>query len=113
MIDIKSLTLGEIDRIETLSNLSIDSLGEDGTPKGKMMAAMVFVIKRREELRNGLPPRFTFADAQEMTTSEAYEVLGMNAEDLSGGPEEAPEAPAKKTRAKAPTQAPEDPTPGE
>ena len=111
MIDVKSLTLGEIDRIETLSNLSIDSLGEDGTPKGKMMAAMVFVIKRREELRNGLPPRFAFADAQEMTTAEAYKVLGMETGDEA---EEAPvEAPAKKPRAKAPTKAPEDPTPGE
>ena len=78
MFDVKSLTLGEIDKIEDLSGRSIDSIGDDGAPKGKMLAAMVFVMKRRQHLAEGRPPSPTdWNDALGMTMVEANEVLGI------------------------------------
>lgn len=77
-IDIQSLTLGEIDRIETLAGQSIDSFGEDDTPKGKMMAALVFVYKRREQLAAGVPLTFKWEDALAMPMTEATAFLGFS-----------------------------------
>ncbi|HZX00359.1 MAG TPA: hypothetical protein VFF10_09875 [Trueperaceae bacterium] len=93
MFDVKSLTLGEIDRIEELSGRSIDSIGDDGAPKGKMLAAMVFVMKRREHLAAGRPPSPTdWNDALGMTMVEANAVLGITKDE----PQDAPAEPEPK-----------------
>jgi hypothetical protein len=96
MFDVKSLTLGEIDRIEELSGRSIDSIGDDGAPKGKMLAAMVFVMKRREHLAAGRPPSPTdWNDALGMTMVEANKVLGITKDEPQDAPvQDAPELPA-------------------
>jgi hypothetical protein len=47
MLDVSSLTLGEVAKIEELSGASITAIGEDAQPKGKALAAMVFVVSRR------------------------------------------------------------------
>jgi hypothetical protein len=69
MIDIDSLTLGEVAKVESLSGLSISQIAEDEKPKGLALAALVFVFKRRED------PEFTWNKAQDVTVTEAQEYL--------------------------------------
>lgn len=67
---IQSLTLGEIAAVESLSGQSIDSLGNSDAPKGKTMAALAYVFKRRQD------PTFKFDDALNLTMEQATAVLG-------------------------------------
>lgn len=75
MIDIDSLTLGEVAKVESLSGLSIGQIGETDQPKGLALAALVFVAKRRED------PAYTWNQAQDVTVVEANEILGKAAAD--------------------------------
>jgi hypothetical protein len=68
-MDIKNLTMGEISKVEELSGLPIGALAEDDKPKGKLMAALAFVIKRRED------PKFTLEAANNMTMEEITALL--------------------------------------
>jgi len=68
-MDIKNLTMGEISKVEELSGLPIGALAEDDKPKGKLMAALAFVIKRRED------PKFTLESANNMTMEEITALL--------------------------------------
>ena len=65
-VDISELTVGEIIEIEELTGMPLDALGPADKPKGKMLAALAFVSKRREN------PKFTWEDALELkiTTSQ-------------------------------------------
>lgn len=63
-MDIKNLTLGEVSKIEELSGLPLAALGEDDKPKGKLMAALALVLKRRED------PKFTLEMANQMTMED-------------------------------------------
>lgn len=63
-MDIKNLTLGEVSKIEELSGLPLAALGEDDKPKGKLMAALALVIKRRED------PKFTLEMANQLTMDD-------------------------------------------
>ena len=65
-VDISELTVGEIKEIEELTGMPLDALGQADKPKGKMLAALAFVSKRREN------PKFTWEDALELkiTTSQ-------------------------------------------
>ncbi|MCD5345050.1 hypothetical protein [Agromyces sp. S2-1-8] len=77
-IDVTTLTLGEVARIEDLSGQSISSLDDITAPKGKALAALVLIFKRREELANGRTPKFSWNDAQSLTYTEAAEFLGLD-----------------------------------
>ena len=68
-MDIKNLTMGEISKVEELSGLPIGALADDDKPKGKLMAALAFVIKRRED------PKFTLEAANNMTMDEINALL--------------------------------------
>jgi len=68
--DATKLTLGEIEKVEDISRLSIDQIGEDGVPKARMLAALVYVVKRRED------PTFQFDQAREFTQDEALQLIG-------------------------------------
>jgi hypothetical protein len=97
MIDMSTLTLAEVAKIEELSGQSITVLGEDERPKGLLTAAMVFVTKRRTD------PGFTWNDACGVTFEQANELLGFTT----------PEAPADQVGDQVtpgPTESPE-PTP--
>lgn len=74
-LNVSRLTLGEVAKIEELSGQSITSIGEDDAPKGKTLAAMAFVAKRREDAS------FTWNAAQNLTFDEANEILGLTDED--------------------------------
>jgi hypothetical protein len=56
-VDVNDLTIAEMVEIEERTGLSIDSLGEAGIPKGKVLQAMAFIIKKREN------PDFTWEEA--------------------------------------------------
>lgn len=69
------LTLGEIAAVEDLSGISIDQIQEAGVPKGKALAALVMVVKKRET------PGFTFKDALAMDMQEAMALIGDDGDD--------------------------------
>ncbi len=56
-VDINDLTIAEMVEIEERTGLSIDSLGEAGIPKGKVLQAMAYIIKKRDN------PEFTWEEA--------------------------------------------------
>lgn len=71
MFDVKTLTLGEVAKVEELSQLPITVMGEDDRPKGLLTAALAFVIRRRED------PTFTWGEALALTLDQANEVIGI------------------------------------
>lgn len=68
-MDIKDLTLGEVAKIEELSGLPIAAIAEDDKPKGKLLAAVGFVIMRRTD------PKFTLEQANKFTISEIQALM--------------------------------------
>ena len=71
------LTVGEVIEIEEISGLPIDELQKEGTPKGKVLLAMMFVVKKRED------PDFTVDQARSLPVAFANDML-------AGGVEERP-----------------------
>lgn len=69
------LTLGEVAAVEDLSGRSIDSLGEEGSPKGKLLAAIAYVVKRRQD------PTFTFNQALGLSLSEVENIVDFGDDD--------------------------------
>lgn len=69
--DFDTLTLREVSIIEDLSGQSIEAIANVDKPKGKSLAAIVMVIKRRTG-----SPKFTFNEAMDVPLNEAYELLG-------------------------------------
>lgn len=72
-IDFNTLTLGEVATIEDLSGQSIAQIADGDTPKGKALAALAMVAKRRTG-----EPTFKFNDALLLTLDEANELIGLN-----------------------------------
>lgn len=89
--DFDTLTLGEVATIEDLSGQSIGSIADEAAPKGKALAAIVMVIKRRSG-----EPTFTFNQALSVPLAEANSLLTPDEEDE---PED--EAPKGKRSAKS------------
>lgn len=56
-IDVDGLTIAEVERVEELSGQPIDMLTDASRPKGKLLRALVFVTKTRED------PSFTWEQA--------------------------------------------------
>ena len=79
MFDVSQLTLGEVAAIEDLSGRSITALESDEAPQGKLMAALVYVIKRRTG-----SPRYTFNEALGLSLPEAAEIIGLDLADDKG-----------------------------
>lgn len=69
------LTMREIAKVESLSGLPITAAGDEDAPKGKLFAALVYVIKSRED------KEFTFDDALDMPMDEIGTVLGLEADE--------------------------------
>ena len=66
-IDINDLTIAEVVLIEEMTGLPLDALGQADVPKGKMMQALAFISKRRED------PDFTWEEAGELRISAVSE----------------------------------------
>lgn len=56
-VDLEHLTVGEIEEIEELTGLAIDALADPKAPKGRVMRALGYVVKRRAD------PEFTWEQA--------------------------------------------------
>ena len=56
-IDINDLTIAEVVEIEDLTGMPLDALGQTDKPKGRMLQALAYISKRRDN------PDFTFEDA--------------------------------------------------
>jgi hypothetical protein len=76
MFDFESLTGREASLIEELSGLSIDSIGNEGAPKAKLLGAIIMIAKRREGDK-----KFTFNEAMDMPISQMTAYLGLNEEE--------------------------------
>jgi hypothetical protein len=48
-IDINSLTIAEVVEIEDRTGMPLDALGQADKPKGKMLQALAYISKRRED----------------------------------------------------------------
>ena len=59
--DINDLTIGEIVTVEELTGLPFDAMTDPDKPKGKMLQALAYISKIRED------PNFTFEMAGELT----------------------------------------------
>jgi hypothetical protein len=66
-IDINDLTIAEVVEIEERTGLPLDALGQADKPKGKMLQALAFVSKRRDD------PDFTWEMAGALKISAASE----------------------------------------
>ena len=62
-IDINDLTIGEIVEIEERTGLPLDALGQADKPKGRMLQALAYISKRRDD------PEFTWEMAGELKLS--------------------------------------------
>jgi hypothetical protein len=48
-IDINSLTIAEVVEIEDRTGMPLDALGQSDKPKGRMLQALAYITKRRED----------------------------------------------------------------
>ena len=64
-IDINDLTIGGIVEIEERTGLPLDALGQADKPKGKMLQALAYIVKRRDD------PTYTWEQAGELRVSAA------------------------------------------
>jgi len=71
-MDIQHLKLSEVAKIEELSGQSIEAISDTDKPKGKALAALAFVVKRRED------PKFKWNDAMDLTFDEAAAIIGFD-----------------------------------
>jgi hypothetical protein len=69
-MDIQTLTLGEVSKIEEISGLPLSAMADEDKPKGKQMAAIAFVIMKRKD------STYTMKQAEELTFAEVTELLG-------------------------------------
>jgi hypothetical protein len=74
-VDINTLTLGEVATVETLSGLAIDQLGQDGIPKGRLYAAIIFVLNKRAN------PDYKFEDALNLDMAALTDMFQVDDED--------------------------------
>ena len=66
-IDVNDLTIAEVVEIEERTGLPLDALGQADKPKGKMLQALAFVSKRRDD------PDFTWEMAGALKISATSE----------------------------------------
>ena len=56
-VDVSDLTIAEVVEIEDRTGLPLDALGQADKPKGRMLQALAFIVKRREN------PDYTWEEA--------------------------------------------------
>ena len=73
--NINDLTISEIVTVEDLTGLPFDALTDPDKPKGRMLQALAFISKKREN------PEFTFEMAGELSISMESEELDFTDDD--------------------------------
>ena len=69
-MNVEDLTLGEVEEIEGYAGVPLASLADNTTPSGKLMVAVAWVLKRKEN------PSFTLQQAKMLTSKELNDLLG-------------------------------------
>ena len=69
---VEDLTLGEVEEVENYAGLPLASLADDHAPKGKLMVALAWIMKRKND------PSFTLHQAKQMTSKELNDLLGVD-----------------------------------
>jgi len=74
LIDFDSLTLGEVETIETITGSPIDAIMDDGQPRGKVLKVLIWIMEKRNN------PKFTIEDAATYTFKQALDLFqgGLN-----------------------------------
>jgi hypothetical protein len=67
--DFESLTLEEVELIENLTNAGIDEAFGNGKPKGKALAAFVWVVTKRDN------PNYKMEDAKKLSLKDALAMI--------------------------------------
>lgn len=67
--DFETLTLNEVEQIELITGSSIDQLMDAGSPKGKALKAIIYIIRKRTE------PDFTLEQAGSISMAEANQLF--------------------------------------
>lgn len=80
MIDISTLTVAEVAKIEELSGQPITAFEDENRPKALPMAALAFVIKRRED------STFTWNKALELPFSDLSVIIGLGEDEEDQDP---------------------------
>lgn len=73
-MDFQTLTLGEISKIEEISGLPLSAMADEDKPKGKQMAAIAFIMKKRQD------SSYTLKQAEALTFTEVTELLAKASE---------------------------------
>lgn len=68
-MDISKLTLGEIATIEQLSGKPFAELADEEAPKGAILAALAYVIKKRED------KSYTIDQARSLTMEDINDLM--------------------------------------
>jgi hypothetical protein len=68
-MDIDSITLGDIEEIETYAGLPFGDIGENKPGVSKLRTALVWVLKRKEN------PAFTIEDARALSPNELEQLF--------------------------------------
>ena len=76
-VDINSLTIAEVVEIEDRTGMPLDALGQADKPKGRMLQALAWISKRRED------PDFTWEMAGELKINPEQSDPGPTAGDES------------------------------
>jgi hypothetical protein len=63
-MNVNELTLGDVAEVEDLSGQPLASLSDTKAPKGKLMVALAYIIKRKQD------PKFTLEHAKKLTMEE-------------------------------------------
>ena len=63
-LNVDDLTLGELEDIEERTGVNVATLRGGGPPPSKVLTALVWVMKRRED------PSFTYEQARELKVTE-------------------------------------------
>ena len=69
-MNVEDLTLGEVEEVENYAGLPLASLADDNAPKGKLMVALGWIMKRKSD------PSFTLQQAKMMTSKDLNDLLG-------------------------------------
>lgn len=64
MIDVSSLTIGEVAKVEEISGESITSIADESRPKARVMIGVAYVMKKRSD------PKARVADIEALTLPE-------------------------------------------
>lgn len=75
MITTDTLTIGELAKVEDLADAPISDLAEPGAKKLRLMIALAYVVKRREQ------PKLTLAEVEGMAMPEINRILGVDSDD--------------------------------